>query len=182
MQQENLANEVTQIINLWDKIAESRVSLSSEQDEALYEDYTTVLTVLKGELFPLEFNERIYGALDNNGLLQGLIKCTLFPTNDQLDRCVKKREILWINTLFTAAWNLRLSAPNDETCKKTAQKGAGSALLHHAIHLASLWGIQEVGLSSLETAKEFYIDSGFQPDPTLVEQDVFWFSTPHSKL
>jgi len=91
-------------------------------------------------------NKRIQILQDSSERIQGV--CT-FTIN---------RESLYINQLFTAPWNLKMHAANDEEYAGYTKRGVGTILLANCYKIAQERRLKRLDLKPLDGSLTYYTD------------------------
>lgn len=142
-----------------------------EDDLHMQKNYFLLISMCKENLrTPPPPTRKIIALTDEHRLIQGFCDCELLETSERV-------KFVFIHTLFTAPWNLRIHAPVPETHAHMVRPGVGLSLFRHVYSSAQVLGAEYVRLRPNSNSVSFYRDRlrmGSVPD----EKGGIVFSMP----
>lgn len=123
-----------------------------QQDLRLKEAYLELFRHFKESCDKTRPRERTIIALtDERGLVQGLCDYEMQETTERV-------RSVYIHTLFTAPWNLKMQSPVPATHLPLCTKGVGLAMFREAYRHGMREGATSIQLKPLENSESFYRD------------------------
>lgn len=159
----------TSTMNDWktilsDRIGSIRIALQQEgsdraklnedlaDDLHMQKNYFLLLSMCKETLRnPPSPTRKIIALTDEHRLIQGFCDCELLETSERV-------KFVFIHTLFTAPWNLKIHAPVPETHAPLVTQGVGLSLFRHVYSLAQAQEAAYVRLRPNSNSVSFYRD------------------------
>ena len=120
------------------------------EDLTFKSDYLELCAHFRDSCQQLSERERQIVALtDEQGLIQGFC-------DYQFVESMEKVKSVYIHTIFTAPWNVRMRSPTPQTHAHLFTKGVGLTLIRHVYQDALTKGARELQLRPLPNSESFY--------------------------
>ncbi len=154
------------------KITSAEQKRLIEDDVEVVDGYKTIATSINKTISYIEKGNPLKNSLfllfDNNQKIQALAAVTEKPNS------------IYVNSLLSAPWNLKLSSDNDSAHQSLAIRGAGTTMVRQVYEFAKSKNKTRLELFSLHSARSFYTDHL----KMIPDEDKFYFkvSQDHSEL
>ncbi len=154
-QKKELSEEIKKVKAEWLKVMDVRL----QESERIAKNTNEVNILEEDRLFALAYSELLIVVQPNPWLVKDHYFLVLYDNEQRVQAIAavsQKIDSIIVNTLLSAAWNVRMNVSNMGEYKAFTVKGAGTTLMRQVYELARKLNKKRVELTSVQTAMSFY--------------------------